>query len=96
DDKVIPLPPDLVGPNPILAQTYLQTISVAFLGTYVAKQPQYRAYLGAAYVQLLSQPSLSIDLVRSLTPDQLTNVERGRPAGVIVPNTDTSGTGTGG
>ncbi|HEY9642312.1 MAG TPA: alpha/beta hydrolase [Coleofasciculaceae cyanobacterium] len=86
NDKVLALPPDIVGPSPELAHTYLEAISVAFFGTYVANQSRYRPYLRSAYVHLLSQPALPVDLVQSLTPDQLAKVERGQTAEAIAPD----------
>jgi predicted dienelactone hydrolase len=85
NNEVLALPPDIIGPKPELARTYLEAISVAFLGTYVANQPKYPPYLGSAYIRLLSQPSLSVNLVKSLTADQLDKIEQGQPAEAIIP-----------
>ncbi len=78
DSQAVPLPPNIIGPDPSLAHTYLQAISVAFFGTYVAGEPSYRPYLGAGYVETLSRPVLPISLIQSLTSAQLAGV-RGRP-----------------
>jgi predicted dienelactone hydrolase len=71
DAKAVPLPPEAIGPEPLLAQLYLKAIGVAFFKTYVANQPKNRTYLSASYTSLLSQPTLPVSLVRSLTADQL-------------------------
>ena len=74
DAKAVPLPPEVLGPDPTLAQLYIRAIGVAFFNTYITHQPNYKPYLSASYAQLLSQPTLPISLVRSLTADQLAKV----------------------
>jgi predicted dienelactone hydrolase len=66
------LPPQVIGPNPAIARRYMNALSVAFCQTYVAKVPQYRPYLSAAYAQTISQPPLNLNLVQSLSANQLT------------------------
>ncbi|NEQ26836.1 MAG: hypothetical protein F6K28_48980, partial [Microcoleus sp. SIO2G3] len=41
--------------------------------TYLANQPRYRSYLSASYARRISQSPLPLQLVRSLTPEQLAN-----------------------
>lgn len=66
------LPPQVIGPNPAIARRYMNVLSVAFCQTYVAKVPNYRPYLSAAYAQTISQPPLNLSLVQSLSATQLT------------------------
>ena len=66
------LPPQVIGPNPAIARRYINALSVAFCQTYVTKLPQYRPYLSAAYAQTISQPPLNLNLVQSLSANQLT------------------------
>lgn len=66
------LPPQVIGPNPAIARRYMNALSVAFCQTYVAKVPQYRPYLSAAYAQEISQTPLNLSLVQSLLATQLT------------------------
>lgn len=68
---VIPLPSEVVGPDPAVAKDYLRVMSVAFFQTYVANQASYRPYLGAAYARSLSHLLLPLALVRSLNLEQL-------------------------
>ena len=81
----LPLPSEVVGPDPTLAQAYLKQLGVAFFETHLAGNPAYRPYLSAAYMQQISQPLLPIALVQSLTPSQLSSilgpVAAGRSAG---------------
>jgi predicted dienelactone hydrolase len=73
-EDLVDLPPQIVGPNPLLAQTYLRSLSVAFVQTYVADRPGYTRYLEAAYAQLISRPDLPVRLVRSITPEQIAQI----------------------
>ncbi|MBD3881370.1 alpha/beta hydrolase [Phormidium tenue FACHB-886] len=76
EDQAVPIPSEVVGPDPVLAQTYLRAVGVAFFTTYVANEPGYRPYLTASYTRLLSQALLPVSLVRSLTAAQLAKVYR--------------------
>lgn len=62
----IPVPPQVIGPNPALAQSYVKSLSVAFFQTYVAQQPSYLPYLSAGYVSTLSKEPLPLSLVQTL------------------------------
>lgn len=92
DGRVVELPSDIIGPDPTLTHTYLKAISVAFFGTYVANQSEYRPYLSSAYVETLSRAPSPVSLVRSLTSAQLAKVFRGQPVEPIAP-TDPTWTG---
>ena len=89
-DRLVRLPPQIVGPNPILAQTYVKSLSVAFFQTYVASQPGYLPYLQAAYAQLISNEKLPLTLIRSLTPDQVAQIVQNQPAQVPDPQSTSS------
>jgi len=65
------LPTEVVGPNPALAQRYMNALSLAFFQTYIANRPAYRAYLTAGYTRTISDPTLRIDLTQTLTANQL-------------------------
>lgn len=65
---VVPVPASVIGRDPALARRYMRALSVAFFQTYVAKQPDYRLFLSAAYASKISQQPLPLSLVRSL-PD---------------------------
>lgn len=68
------LPIEVVGPDPIQAQSYLKGLGVAFAETYLAQNSSYRPYLEATYIQSISQPLLPISLVQSLSSAQLAAV----------------------
>jgi predicted dienelactone hydrolase len=51
-----------------IARLYHKTLSLAFLKRYVAGDKQYRPYLRAAYMELLTEKPYRLSLVRSLLP----------------------------
>ncbi|MGI0494521.1 alpha/beta hydrolase [Alkalinema pantanalense CENA528] len=67
----LPIPPELIGPNPLLARRYLNGLSLAFFGTYVMNQPEFRPYLTANYTQSISQNPLRLSLVTQFDPTQV-------------------------
>jgi predicted dienelactone hydrolase/ABC-type amino acid transport substrate-binding protein len=81
----------LAGPNPQLAQTYLKALSVAFMQTHLANRPDYRMYLSGAYAKTLSQSqgqkpnALKLDIVRSLTANQLQQAFGNPPPIPVIP-----------
>ncbi|WP_242042046.1 alpha/beta hydrolase [Alkalinema sp. FACHB-956] len=67
----LPIPPELIGPNPLLARRYLNGLSLAFFGTYIMKQPAFRPYLTANYTQAISQNPLRLSLITQFDPAQV-------------------------
>jgi hypothetical protein len=59
------------GPAPQLTREYIQSLSLAFMQTYIGNRPEYQKYLSASYVNSMSQEPIQLDLVRSLTLTQL-------------------------
>lgn len=72
--EVVPLPSQIVGPDPELAHTYLKGMSLAFFGSYIADDQNYQTYLEPAYATAISEDPMPINLVRSLSPNQLAKV----------------------
>ncbi|MGL4622236.1 MAG: hypothetical protein ACRCZS_24790, partial [Chroococcidiopsis sp.] len=52
---------------------YVSILSVAFMETYLDRNPQYRPYLSSSYIQTVSQAPLDVSLVSSLPLTQLAN-----------------------
>jgi predicted dienelactone hydrolase len=73
---VIPLAPSIIGPDPAIAFAYLKTLSVAFAKTYLTNDASYRSYLNAAYTTTISHPAMPIQLVRSLPPLKIDEINR--------------------
>jgi predicted dienelactone hydrolase len=63
----LPVPPEIIGPEPALARPALQALSTAFFLSYVANQNQYLPYLSQSYAQTMVQKPFTIDLIQSLT-----------------------------
>lgn len=61
----IAVPPQVIGPTPEVARSYISALSVPFFQTYINNSPQYRPYLSSAYTQAVSETSLPLSLVRS-------------------------------
>jgi predicted dienelactone hydrolase len=70
NDEGIPVPPEVIGPNPAIARRYINALSLAFFRTYVNNQTSYRPYISATYARALSQDPLRLSLVQSFTISQ--------------------------
>ncbi|NET59287.1 MAG: alpha/beta hydrolase [Symploca sp. SIO2E6] len=68
------IPPELIGPDPMLAFPYLNALSTAFFKTYIANQPEYAPYLSDSYVKAVSEEPFNLTLVKYLTETQIQEV----------------------
>ncbi|MGL5940788.1 MAG: alpha/beta hydrolase [Waterburya sp.] len=75
---VLPVPKDIVGPNPTSAYPGFRAISTAFFQIHLAQQLQYRNYLQSDnYLSLLNNQAFKFSIIRTLTPaklEQLLNI----------------------
>jgi predicted dienelactone hydrolase len=60
------------NPDPSIARRYLKTLSLAFAKTYVAHQPEYKAYLETPYLQSISRPALPL---RNVNPEAARSIQ---------------------
>lgn len=67
----IPVPPELIGADPKIAQEYIKAMGLAFFETYVTGSSKYSNYLQASYAKFLSKQLMPLNFVRSLMPSQL-------------------------
>ncbi|MBD1870459.1 alpha/beta hydrolase [Cyanobacteria bacterium FACHB-471] len=74
--EIVTLPPEIIGPSPAVARSYIDAMSTAFFQVHLVKDADYLDYLRAAYTERISEPTLPIDLVRFLTPAQLAQALR--------------------
>ena len=65
------LPPQIIGPNPQIAQRYTQMMSLAFLSTYLYGDRRYQPVLSSAFTTRISDPDLPLSFITGLTPDDL-------------------------
>ncbi len=68
---VLPVPPELIGPDPALARPELSALSTAFFKVYLGNQGEYRSYLSESYVKSISASPFNLNLVQSWTAAQL-------------------------
>ncbi|MEN9228415.1 MAG: alpha/beta hydrolase [Gloeomargarita sp. SZTDM-1c_bins_89] len=59
----IPLPPEVVGPAPEVAQLYVKALTLAFAQVHLAQRREYAPLLTAAYARRLSRGPLPLLLV---------------------------------
>lgn len=71
DQGVLPVPPELIGPDPTLAYPYLRALGLAFFKTYILNQPESRSYLSESYLQTIREEPFNPSVVESLTEAQI-------------------------
>ena len=69
-DVTIPLPPQVIGPSPDLAQNYIQVLSNTFFEGYINSNSNYRRYLESGYINTISRRPLPLSVVRSFDLDK--------------------------
>ncbi|MBW4503965.1 MAG: alpha/beta hydrolase [Scytonema hyalinum WJT4-NPBG1] len=74
---VLPVPPSLIGPDPAIAHSYVNALSLVFFQTHLIDQQQYRPYLSASYAKFISQAPLNLSLVQSFTAEQFAQIFNG-------------------
>ncbi len=67
----IPVPSELIGPDPEKAHPSLKLLSTAFFKTYIADQPEFENFLTQTYLNTLEMNPFEFSIVRSLSLDQL-------------------------
>jgi predicted dienelactone hydrolase len=70
-NEAVPVLPFLVGANPASTHEYIKALNVAFFKTYLMNQQQYRSYLSADYAKAISQLSIQLALVKTLSISDL-------------------------
>jgi predicted dienelactone hydrolase/ABC-type amino acid transport substrate-binding protein len=76
----------LSGPNPELGREFVRELGLAMMQVYLGDRPEYQPYLTATYAQQISQgEEIELQLVRSLTPDQLETAFGREPPVAILP-----------
>ena len=74
------LPPaEAIGPEPALARRYISGLSLAFMETYLNNKSNFRPYLEPSYALSISEDTLGLRILRSLTPQQLQQFSSGSP-----------------
>jgi predicted dienelactone hydrolase len=74
------LPPaEAIGPEPALARRYVSGLSLAFMESYLNNKSNFRPYLQPSYALSISEDTLGLRILRSLTPQQLQQFSSGLP-----------------
>jgi predicted dienelactone hydrolase len=84
-DTTSPLDELLIGPSGGLGSQYTQALSVAFMNFYLNDRADYQPYLSADYAEFLSQEPVQLNLIRSLTREQLEAAYGDTPPQVVRP-----------
>jgi predicted dienelactone hydrolase len=71
EEGVLPVPPELIGPEPKLAQPYMEALSTAFFKSYLEERSEFIPYLSESYLQSIAQEPFVLNLVTSFTPEQI-------------------------
>ncbi|MBE9115487.1 alpha/beta hydrolase [Lusitaniella coriacea LEGE 07157] len=79
DTGALPVPKDLMGPDPKLAHPMLQALSTAFFKTHLTQAQEYRPYLSQSYAKTLNREAFKLTLVRSLSSAQLEGATANSP-----------------
>lgn len=77
DSQPIPVPPEIIGPQPELAQSYMETFSVAFFQRYLNQDAQFAPLLSASFAQRLGREPITLSLIDALSPEQLNEAIQG-------------------
>jgi predicted dienelactone hydrolase len=70
ESSVVQFPPDLVGPDPTLAQPMLKALGTAFFKVFLSNQTQYQPALEQSYAQQISQVPFNLSVLKSFTQEQ--------------------------
>ncbi|WP_413164272.1 alpha/beta hydrolase [Capilliphycus salinus ALCB114379] len=71
----------LLSPGVEVTRNYMNALSVAFFGSYVAEDLQYKPYLQAAYGQAIGEEPYTLSVLKSLTPTEFSKVISGNTIG---------------
>ncbi len=71
EEEGLPIPPEIIGPDPSIAQNYIKALSTAFFQTHLANNEAYRIYLSSEYTNEMSRALMPIFLLQELNQDQL-------------------------
>lgn len=70
----VTVPPQLIGPNPELAYSYLEALSLAFFEIYIKNNSEYFPYLSQAYVSRIDGQPFDLSLIKNLNAEQVRQV----------------------
>lgn len=66
-DQPIPIPPEIIGPRPDLAQSYMQVLSLAYFHLTLNQDERFRPMVQAAFAQAISNEAFPLSLTTTLS-----------------------------
>ncbi|MBF2018383.1 MAG: alpha/beta hydrolase [Rivularia sp. T60_A2020_040] len=75
-NSTIPVPSQVVGVSPNLARDYTSYLAAAMFKSYVENNLNYRRYLSADYINSVGQGQLFLSIVKELTNEQLSSINK--------------------
>ena len=80
------IPPILMGDYQEFGRKYFKVLNVAFFETYLRERSEFAPYISSAYGQFLSQDNpMSLEIIQSLSPEELKTAYGKKPPLPIVP-----------
>ncbi len=80
------VPSFLLGESQELGRQYFKKLSLAFFEAYLRQHREFLPYLSSAYAQTISQDNpMSLEMIQSLTPEELETAYGKKPPLPIVP-----------
>lgn len=67
----IPVPPEIIGPEPALARSYMEVFSLAFFQRHLLEDERFQPLLTASFAERFGQEPLPLSMIQALTPSQL-------------------------
>ena len=80
------IPPILMGEHQEFGRNYFKGLNIAFFETYLRDNSEFVPYLSSAYGQFISQDNpMSLEIIQSLSPEELETAYGKKPPLPIVP-----------
>ncbi len=70
-ESVLPVPAQMVGPDPQLSFPYLKAISLVFFNSYIRDEVEYLPFLSPGYIKRMEQAPFGLSIIDSLTKEEL-------------------------
>ncbi len=67
----LPIPKQVLGENPEIAQRYLKMLTVAFFKSHFLNQSPFQIYLSDAYIYRTSLPGFRLSILQQIQPDMI-------------------------
>lgn len=71
DEQPIPIPPEIIGPRPDLAQAYMEVLAQAYFHLTLNQDERFRPMVQAAFVQAISNNDFPMHLSTTLSAEGL-------------------------